>query len=152
MRTGDLTMKEIDIEKVRSAILSLQSNGKHELATVVWDLLDNYVSTPPQPIVFPATPPAITFPPGARGASAWSGLPKCQVSRFNAAEQHCPRHAVGVLNAHANNKSWKVCAEHGEKYDGDREGSPYAVDWVQTFFGDENSAADVAAYAAQVNE
>lgn len=145
--------KSVDIEKVRAAILSLQSNMKAEYAQEVWNLLDWYVSQPAQPIVFPATPPAITFPPGvrsARGASAWDHLPKCQISRFNAAEQHCPRHAVGALNAHANNKSWKVCAEHGEKYDGDNPDSPYAVDWVQTFFGDENSAADVAELAAKM--
>jgi hypothetical protein len=152
-------MKEIDVEKVRSAILSLQANGKHEFASIVWDLLDNYVSQKPRPIVMRQdgvqaahdhVKAAKEIVRSLRGASAFANAPLCQISRFNAAEQHCESLAAGSLNAHANNQSWMVCAKHGEMYDDDREDSPYAVDWVQTFFGDENSAADVAEYQARM--
>lgn len=165
--------KDVDIDKVRAAILSLQSNMKAEYAQEVWNLLDWYVSQPAQPIVFHPTTTALEdalaggFGPvspvyvdkvlakarterASRGASAWDHLPKCQVSRYNPAESHCPNAATGALNAHTNDKSWKVCATHGELYGSAN--SEHAVDWIQLFFGDENSTADVAEFSQRLKD
>ena len=135
-------MKEIDVEKVRSAILSLQANGKHEFASIVWDLLDNYVSQKPQPIEFLRQ--SVEDRAERRGASAFAGLPKCQVTRYMGGVPRCTDPAVGHLNTQKGN-SYLMCAAHGKAMD-----LTDGADWVQTFFGDENTAADVAEYQARM--
>lgn len=149
-------MKEIDVEKVRAAILSLQANGKHEFASVVWDLLDNYVSQKPRPIVMRQdgvqlahdhVKAAKEIVRSLRGASALASAPLCQISRYNPSEAHCENPAIGSLNAHDNSSSWLACGKHGELYGSSCEDR---VDWVQTFFGDENTAADVAEHQARM--
>lgn len=143
-------MKEIDVEKVRSAILSLQANGKHEFASIVWDLLDNYVSQKLRPTVrrqdgvqtahdhVKAAKEIVRSLRGASSSSAFANAPLCQISRYNPSEAHCENTAIGSLNAHDNSSSWLACGKHGELYGSSCEDR---VDWVQTFFGDENSAA-----------
>lgn len=141
-------MKEISIEKVRAAILNLQSNGKTEYAQVVWDLLDNYVSQPARPIVMRQDGPQFTKPIAKRGASAWSGtLTGCAVSAFHTAAQPCEHPAWGYLAMVDGSNSYPMCCEHGEMFN-----RPGYADWVQTFFGDENSAADVAAHSEAMTD
>jgi hypothetical protein len=147
-------MKEIDVEKVRAAILSLQSNGKTEYASVVWDLLDNYVSQKPKPIVMRQdginaahdhVKAAKAIVKSLRGASAFSGLPFCRAHEYDSVNVgDCNEYAIGTLNTEK--FSYPMCRSHGEGYDD----SAHGADWVQTFFGDENSAMDVAEYQSRM--
>ena len=150
-------MKEIKVENVRSAIFYLQSAGAKESAQVVWDLLDQYLTQRPKPIVLRQDGPMI---PGKtfdglravfdttslrsktphRGASS---LPFCRAHEYDSVNVgDCNEYAVGVLNTPKLGKSYLMCASHGNQYDDCGNGA----DWVQTFFGDENSATDVARY------
>jgi hypothetical protein len=146
-------MKAVDIQKVRTAILSLQNSGAKESAQAVWDLLDNYISQRPQPITFRRGETGeglkswlTTLQASAeasRGASAASAFPKCRVTHWDSETPLCSRPAYGHMT-NEDGISVSVCLTHGHYFDGRNGG-----EFVQTFFGDENSAADVAEHAAR---
>jgi hypothetical protein len=110
-------MKEIDITKIREAIHFLRSQGRHEGAACVWDLLDEYVSRRPEPLVFPA---------------GGEDFPKCQNAKYMADPTHaCTAPVAGDLITKVNN-SYPLCIQHGKEHE-----SPGFMDYVQTYFGEE---------------
>lgn len=158
-------MEKIDTKKVRTAIAGLQSAGQQESAQIVWDLLDAYlqmcVQAAPRPIVNSAadecTDPreengcpwedhehvkaAKEIVKSLRGASAQDGLPKCAVAECVGGDA-CTAPAIGHLVQVKTGRSYPMCDTHGGNLN-----SPGYADWVQTFFGDEDSAEDVATHA-----
>lgn len=110
--------KEINIEKVRGAILFLQSSGVTDDAQEIWNLLDWYVSQSTQPL---ATV-------GATGS-----LPRCRVTDYRGGAIPCTTPAIGHLIRRRENSSYPMCREHGESLE-----FKVDADWVQTFFDDED--------------
>ena len=139
-------MKSVDASKVRSAILYLEGSGSKEFAQVVWDLLDAYhrvsVATPPRPAVLRQDGPQVERAP------KFPGYPTCKARNWNSRLGTCASpvagYVVAVSGVHMQS-SVPVCKFHGERIS-----SEDAVDWVQTFFGDEDTAADVEEYQARM--
>lgn len=129
-------MKAVDVQKVRTAILYLQSAGAKESAQAVWDLLDDYVSQRPNPLVMKSYTTA-------RGASAAANAPMCEVDRWNFSTPDCYRMGIGTMVNTGSDLSVLMCRQHAAEFE--RDGAQF----TQTFFGDENSAADVAEHAAR---
>jgi len=131
-------MKDIDVQKIRTAILTLQNSGAKESAQAVWDLLDNYVAQKPKPLVMRQAVAKSWM--SARGASAAANAPMCEAERWNYSTPDCYKMGIGHMVNQDTGLSVLMCQEHSMEFS--REGA----DWVQTFFGDENSVDDITEY------
>ncbi len=139
-------MKEIDIAKARQVIYDLRFVADHASAALVWDLLDFYIATKPEPIKAIHVESPLTWlkratTPEAPQTWTWKGGAHCTVDSYDANTiGACSRPPTGRLVMVQNGtcgesvgESYLMCSEHGATFD-----RPGFADWVQTLFGGED--------------